>query len=516
MTNLTESTTETLSVIEHDLYDEAAYNETLAMFPRLNQTIAETSGRLPTARAFIADMFYSLFKPSPALRSVEELCLSATINRTIIEQMMSTTEWESIRQEGTIGDQLYSAIATATVAKSVLSALDRKILQRMKELHEAEEEASRLFDQAETLEDLAKEREGDQARTLYDQAKSARDQAEKQQQKAEQEALKLEEQAEKIEDMTRRAGRAALEQAEQEVEGTLAAINTFSLGYGETGQAAPSPVLPLKEKMELAGKVGQAEKLKQVAELCGRMTRIALACQKSKVKHPPDEIIGISIGDDIAKMLPSETALLADPLLEDFFFKKYADKRLMQLDMIGSEKQGKGPIIVSLDSSGSMTATLGTKYSKEAWAKAVVLALLAIARKQKRHLSVIHFSGGSQMKVFTFLKGEGAPKELIATTEWFYGGGTAYHPWMQEALKIAESSKFDRADVICVSDGEVYIDPELERDWNTRRKARGMRSYGVLLGAGQFAKTLAQVCDAIVTIDNLTQDNAALALMFGI
>lgn len=503
------------SVILHDDYDARAYSETLDMYPRLRSTVESTSARLPTAPALIEDMFYSLYRPVPTLRSPEELAPSATINRSIIEEMMNTTQWESVRRAGTVGDQFYAALATATVAGSVLTALDQKILKRLRELSEAEAEAERLFERAETLEDLARDAEGDRAQTLYDQAKAARAEAEHYQQEAETVAQNLEEDAEKIEDATRIAARDALERAEGDIEATDTAVKTFTGGYG-TGASDGAATMTLKEKMALAGKIGKSERLKQIAELCGRMTRIALQVQRSKIKHPPDEIIGISIGDDIAKMLPAELAQLADPVLEDFFFKKYAEKRLMQLDMIGSEKQGRGPVIAALDSSGSMTGTLGSQFTKEAWSKAVMLALLAIARKQKRDFAVLHFSHAGQMKAYQFARGEAKPNELLATTEWFYNGGTEYGTWMAAALKLVETSKFDRADVICISDGEVYIDQQLESDWNRRRKARGMRCYSVLIGDQSGASTLARISDAIATIDNLTQDNQALEMMFAI
>jgi uncharacterized protein with von Willebrand factor type A (vWA) domain len=246
------------------------------------------------------------------------------------------------------------------------------------------------------------------------------------------------------------------------------------------------------------------------------MTRIALQVQKSKITHPPDEIVGITIGADIARVLPAETALLSDPLLEDHFYRRYAEGRLMQLDMIGSEKQGRGPIVVALDSSGSMADPLGGGASKEAWSKAVMLALLAIARRQRRDFAVLHFSDAERLKVYEFARGEAAPTALIATTEWFYGRGTQYEGWMAEALRLVEASRFERADVICISDGEVHIPGALEADWNCRRRARGMRCYSVLLGDQAGRVPLARISDGLVTLDNLADDNAALQMMFGV
>ncbi|MBV9708910.1 MAG: hypothetical protein JO125_16065, partial [Chloroflexi bacterium] len=114
--------------------------------------------------------------------------------------------------------------------------------------------------------------------------------------------------------------------------------------------------------------------------------------------------------------------------------------------------------------------TLGEKASKEAWSKAVALALLAIGRKQKRDFCILHFSdsysynrGNKQKKAvksFVFPRGEAASTDLIATAEFYIGGGTEFKPWMDEALRQVDDSRFSRADVILVSDGEVYISAE--------------------------------------------------------
>ena len=88
---------------------------------------------------------------------------------------------------------------------------------------------------------------------------------------------------------------------------------------------------------------------------------------------------------------------------------------------------------------------------------------------------------------------------------------------MQEALKQVEDSRFTRADVICVSDGEVYIEEELEASWNTRRKAKGMRCWSVYLNNSPvYAETLGRISDGLVTIDNMTAESQALQMMFSI
>jgi uncharacterized protein with von Willebrand factor type A (vWA) domain len=518
----TPDTTEILlqasSVIQHDSFDERAYQDALHMHPRLQEVVTASGGLLPSASPLIEDTFYSLFQPAPRLLSESEITLSSTVNRAILEQMMLTTQWEELRQAGTIGDSLYSGLATASVTKAVLSSLGRETVSQLKELAEAEREAHNLMEEAEALDDMASVASGDRAEDLYQQAEEARKRAQEEQERAEQVNQALTEEIETIEDATRQAAREVLEEAQDEVESMMAALKTFTGGYDEDTPNTPRPVLTLKERVKLAATVEKSAKLKQVAELCGRLTRIALECQKVRVLHPPDEVVGITIGDDLSKLLPQELVLLTDPDLELLFYQRYLEKSLMQIDMRGSEKQGRGDLIVSVDSSGSMAWTLGTaSYSKEAWAKAVALALLAIARKQKRNLVMIHYAEHSQLKTYTFPKGEASSKDLLTVTEFFFNGNdTQYEPWMREALKILDAGKFDKADVIHISDGLAHVSRELEAEWNTHRKQRGMRCYSVLLGNQGGASVLGSISDAIVTIENLAQDNQALQTMFSI
>lgn len=60
--------------------------------------------------------------------------------------------------------------------------------------------------------------------------------------------------------------------------------------------------------------------------------------------------------------------------------------------------------------------------------------------------------------------------------EFFFGGGTVYDGWMSESLAIAEKSRFENADVIVISDGDVGITQKVREDFNARRNAKKMHS----------------------------------------
>jgi uncharacterized protein with von Willebrand factor type A (vWA) domain len=146
----------------------------------------------------------------------------------------------------------------------------------------------------------------------------------------------------------------------------------------------------------------------------------------------------------------------------------------------------------------------------------VALALMAIARLQKRDIAIIHFSDCEQVRVDVFQKGLASPLEVMDTAGHFYGGGTDYTTWMVEALKLVDRSVFNRADVIIVSDGEVYIPPATMAEWNRRRKEREMRCYAVLIGEIYGADVLASISESVTPLLDLTRDGEALNTIFGI
>jgi coproporphyrinogen III oxidase len=53
---------------------------------------------------------------------------------------------------------------------------------------------------------------------------------------------------------------------------------------------------------------------------------------------------------------------------------------------------------------------------------------------------------------------------------------------MGKALELVDGSRFEKAGVICVSDGIGDVSPEDQAEWTMRRSERGMRAYGVLNG----------------------------------
>jgi uncharacterized protein with von Willebrand factor type A (vWA) domain len=422
-----------------------------------------------------------------------------------------------MRESGTVGDSLSSAMATIGCAASAVAALDKETIKYLNQLQGLIGEVEQLFARAEALDELAAlSPDEERSEQLKREAVQARADAEKKEKRAERLNRKLEESTEDRGQNVRRAVRRGLAEAMADVEQASDSIKTFGGGY-DTGFGAENGgggrSLSTKEKLVIAQQVGRSPKLQQIYAVCGRFTRIALQQQKTRIKHPPDEITSITTGCEIERLLPSEIALLADADLEDLFYLQFAENSLIQYDLIGHEPEGQGSIIIAIDESGSMTTDYGG-MTGEVWSKAVMLALLSIARLQKRDLAVIHFSGPGDLRLDLFPKGEAAPAQVIACASFFFNGGTVFEPWMEKALELVEGSRFEKADVICVSDGISDVSPEAKAEWMRRREERGMRVYSVLIGSNQGEALLDEISDAVFRLDDLRGDLPALEVIF--
>ena len=150
--------------------------------------------------------------------------------------------------------------------------------------------------------------------------------------------------------------------------------------------------------------ISQNEQTQKICELMGQ------ACQphqsatenqrcstqnseKYRYDNIKEEIVGITFSKDISTVLPSELALLGDPETEALFDLKYIESRLMSYDKSSNQnsliesdeecdaevKDERGPIILCIDTSGSMGGT------PEDIAKAVALYMTTLAKQEKRN-----------------------------------------------------------------------------------------------------------------------------------
>jgi len=241
-------------------------------------------------------------------------------------------------------------------------------------------------------------------------------------------------------------------------------------------------------------------KFKLMAQVIGRMRRLAVHKQKTKLNQSRDELHNVGIGNDLSRVLPIELVQLRHTILKAEFKRKFVEGKLMQYELKGTEKQGKGPIVVCVDKIvGSMSG------DRETWRKAVALALLEIATMQKRGFACIHFGGQSDaLEIIEIEPGErDILNKAIKTAEFFLNaGGTAFEPALSQIVELISKQGFKKADVVFITDGNAPIGPKFLSGFLDSKKSKEFRIFGVLIQSHN-AETLKKFSDEIIDVAEL-------------
>jgi len=303
--------------------------------------------------------------------------------------------------------------------------------------------------------------------------------------------------------LVRRAARQACTEAAEEADKTNEMLGAFGYGSGDGRPQYASPTM----KREIAGRLMDNDHLKRIAELAGRFRRIAVEKQKQKTRHGVDELADIMLGDDLARLVPSELSKLAHPLLKKDFQKRYLEKQLVQYRLRGREKLSRGPIVCLVDESSSMQG------EPDVWCKAVCMALLQVAQTQKRAFAIVHFSG-SVVRVDKF-SGKVNPNDVMDAISHFDGGGTNFMEPLNEAIQIIkEDSTYKDSDIIMITDGDANITEEWLRVFTEAKRLTECNIISILIGVTK--SVLERVSDHLFTLDDLTQADPALNTIFSV
>ena len=177
------------------------------------------------------------------------------------------------------------------------------------------------------------------------------------------------------------AMRSACQKAADEVADGKEALSGLAPG---TEHCPPQHMQHDPARMNLAERLMNDPRMQEAIRRAGRIQRIA-GRSKPTVTQNKEEIVGVEFGDDIPRLLPSETMKLMDEDLEWLLLLNIAEARALQYSMEGREPQGRGPIVVMLDESGSMHG------DPHLWARAIGLACIGQAAQQKREVTIIGF-----------------------------------------------------------------------------------------------------------------------------
>ncbi|MGY2116638.1 vWA domain-containing protein [Nocardia gipuzkoensis] len=497
-----------------DRYDEDAWTQTLQEAASLTDLQAELTARLPHADDLLRDLFVLAIKHSPAIREADDMVASRLPNRAIIDSISATPEFEQLHRH-TIGDRYAAAMAVLAQAPAIRAMLDNADdAQRLAEEAQRREQSAQVAADAVADAFAQADADVDGQQAVPDHhlqaVTQAIDAADTAQQAAGAATVHARDAAAALASGLRAGLREALSEAAAQAHAEKVLMDAWQLPPAQLQR------MSFAERSDLAHRL-RSGRLGEYAELIGRFRMVAQAEHARRSDHGHDELAGITRGDDLSRLLPSELTALAVPALRAQFAARYAEADLTMYEITGEERQGLGAIIAVIDCSSSMNRphrdSRGKTVTREAWAKACALALLDQARRQRRDFVAILFSDATDIDTFRFPATEPPPLErVLAMADCFHSNGTDFQaPLSAAAAIIAEQynrQHTPRGDIVLITDGEATVEDTWLTDWKSRKATLGFRVFGISIKATPGA-TLRTLCDDLRVIDELTPATTA-------
>jgi len=438
---------------------------------------------------FTQDLFSALYQRTP--KFPETATSGQRWAHTILTAMKDLPEYKQIKTCGTETDSFQSGLGATMLGENFLSQLPT---MKKKNPDEIEREVSQI----ETLfEDLPKD---SPIREKYAEHKDQLEKGLPESQEA------WDQMADSLDPAhVRQALRRALKETQQQIREHVEMVRAFGYGNrpGDNGYA------DVQTQMQVAELIKDNPRLRDIAELAGRLRNEARAVQSQKKQPGPDELTDVEIGDDLARTIPAELAQLAHPTLKKLFAKKFVEKTLIQYRLEENPKEAKGPIVVCVDVSGSMG-----HGGRDIWSKAIALAMLQIATDQKRDCVVISFSN-SVVDVTRLYANKVNPLDAIKTVSVACGGGTNFEEPLDRAFAEINNSKvINKADVIFITDGDAYLSEEKINQIKKTKEQHGMRIYSVVINVS--APVLQPISDRMDSVFDLQDTSEFKEAVFSI
>ncbi len=508
------------AAVAADRFDRFTWSDTRAQSAGLRELAAELTGRHAGAGDLLTDVFLAAYKAGPRVREAAEMDATRLVNHRIVTELVESAEFTELRRE-TVGDPYAAAMAVLALAGAL-----RRMLERGREAQDLAERAAAGTagdpGAADHDRDDDGDGDGDRHESPGDEPDpddaagedaapdpAAADAAQRAAEAADAAARAL---AAAVPGIRGEAGNAAAKAARAARE-EAALMRSWGVSGGELER------MPFDGRARLAERLGTG-RLAQWSELIGRFRQMAAAERARKVENTTGELVGVTLGDDLSRIVPSELASLGLPELRAVFAARYAAGELMLFDSQGEQNTGRGAVVACVDTSHSMYAAGPGGVTREAWAKACALALLDQARAAGRDFVGILFSAADRIQVFRFPAAEPAGiARTLDFAESFLGGGTSYQAPLTVAADLLAAEYDDasrmRGDIVMITDDECGVTERWTRDWNDAKRRLGFRVFGVAVGAPRAAaagSVLEALCDNLRSVEDFTDVHAAADL----
>ena len=392
----------------------------------------------------VARLGFGLVRDQYDLDRSEELDLFTTLyepNPQLVDPVEGHMAWYRAVQE-VLGSALYENLHRTTILDEELSGVAVRPIM---------EELEPLVERYRDLEEQKREAELDQDEIRLEQ---------------------IEKQERLLNAQAVQTVASAIQKAEDSVE-TVVVLRSMGCGDGAGRYVSLSyPDLPRISDL-----------VRRTHHLFGRFREL-FASVRANLPRRAVMVRGVTIGDELNRVIGSELSLLSDPETESLFDLKWVEKRLLIRDISRPPDRRRGDVVVLIDESGSM---LGEAVLI---AKSYAFALRSQLKQENRRCHIISFSYYPNEMVEV-------PEDATAdqVIQWLgraIGGGTEFtHP-------IKRAMEFNR-DILMITDGEADVGAEFAKHFMEWKRRTGNRFFLVHVGR---SPTLHPLADEVLLSDD--------------
>ena len=235
-------------------------------------------------------------------------------------------------------------------------------------------------------------------------------------------------------------------------------------------------------------------------------------------RHPADDeerrpepaaVDGVRRSRTLARMTGGESLNLTHPVLRRLWRARFAEAQLLTYDDRAREQSrrplpqpdpqalrrstspaGRGPLIICLDTSGSM------RGAPENVAKACVLQALRSAHAGRRACRLLAFGGPDELLERDMAMDAEGLSHLLDLMGQSFDGGTDVQTPLERAVALVQTTGWEEADVLIVGDGEFGVTHHTLAQLRDAKQRLALRVHGILIGDRETVG-LAEVCDQL-------------------
>lgn len=280
-------------------------------------------------------------------------------------------------------------------------------------------------------------------------------------------------------------------------------------------QRAARRLAQLQPLVELIQRLGRAERAalprRQPTPASRPPQRLPTRWRETRLADAPGELRGIHHDDRLERMLGSEAMLIRHRVLHKLWRARRAERRLLCYDSeavlvervvdtsgraqpampeLEREHSERGPMLVALDTSGSMKGAPGNV------ARSVVLQVLRTAHAERRGCRLLAFGGAGELVEHELALSADGLRALMALMGQSFDGGTDLQAPIERAIARVHEAQWSSADLLIVSDGEFGCTAQTLEQLDRARGELGLRVQGILIGDRETMGLL-DTCDDI-------------------